>query len=106
MPEPPPYISANTSITEELLSEFTKPARIDGLAAGRITFMNRFTPVSSNVAALSNSRLSMVMIPVIVANNVAQTILYTTKNMEADNNVGDSNSTNGDNKADNNSCYL
>lgn len=53
MPEPPPYISANTSITKELLSEFTKPARIDGLAAGRITFMNRFTPVSSKVAALS-----------------------------------------------------
>ena len=101
MPEPPPYISANTSITKELLSEFTKPARIDGLAAGRITFMNRLTPVSSNVAALS-----MVMIPVIVANNVAQTILYTTQNMEADNNVGDNNSTNGDNKADNNSCYL
>ena len=48
----------------------------------------------------------MVIIPVIVANNVAQTILYTTKNMEADNNVGDNNSTNGDNKADNNSCYL
>ena len=36
----------------------------------------------------------MVIIPVIVANNVAQTILYTTKNMEADNNVG------GDNKID------
>ena len=36
----------------------------------------------------------------IVANNVAQTILYTTKNMEADNNVGDNNSTNGDNKID------
>ena len=42
----------------------------------------------------------MVMIPVIVANNVAQTILYTTKNMETDNNVGDNNSTNGDNKID------
>ena len=42
----------------------------------------------------------MVMIPVIVANNVAHTILYTTKNMEADNNVGDNNSTNGDNKID------
>lgn len=53
----------------------TNPARIDGLAAGKITFITLFIPFNSNVAALSRYRLSIVMIPVMVANNVAHTIL-------------------------------
>ena len=40
------------------------------------------------------------MIPVIVANNVAHTILYTTRNTDAENKLGDSSNTNGDNKID------
>ena len=48
---------------------------IEGLAAGKITLKNLFAPVSSNVAALSRYLLSIVIIPVIVANNVAHTIL-------------------------------
>ena len=54
MPSPAPYISANTSITNELRRELTNPAMMEGLAAGRITLVIRLKPVSSKVAALSN----------------------------------------------------
>ncbi|EFE93172.1 hypothetical protein GCWU000341_00039 [Oribacterium sp. oral taxon 078 str. F0262] len=39
-------------MTKELLRELTKPARMAGLAAGRITRIKRFQPRSSSVAAL------------------------------------------------------
>lgn len=59
---------------ERTSEEFTNPAKMDGLA-GRMTFTTLFNPLISNVAALSRYRLSMVIIPVMVANSVAHTIL-------------------------------
>ena len=100
MPYFAPYISAYTSITKELLNEFTNPDKMEGLAAGKMTLKNLFIPFNSNVAALSRYLLSIAWIPVIVANNVAHTVPYTIKMTDAHLNVGDNSTTNGDSRID------
>ena len=47
------YISANTSTRNDPRNEVTKPDMMDGIAAGRITFVSFFGPVKHSVAALS-----------------------------------------------------
>ena len=54
--------------------ELTNPAKIEGLAAGRITFTSLSNPLISNVFALSKYLLSIVIIPVIVAKIVVHTV--------------------------------
>lgn len=73
---------------------------MDGLAAGRITFVSFLIPCNSSVAALSKYRLSIVIIPVIVAKSVDHTVPYTIRNKDATQKLGDNNKANGDRRID------
>ena len=76
----------------------TSPEKIDGLAAGRITLTTFSIPDNSNVLARSRYLLSIVWIPVIVANTVGNIQPYTIKNKDAILKFDASINANGDNK--------
>ena len=61
---------------------------MEGLAAGSITLNSFLNPLSSSVDALSRYRLSMVIMPVMVAKRVDQKEPYTMRNMDAALKVG------------------